>query len=348
MGKHRKHHRSHATRFITLAAGAGALTAIGTFANTGVASAHDWSQVAMCESSGNWSINTGNGFYGGLQFTQSTWDAYKPAGAPARADMASVADQVAAAEATLDAQGIGAWPVCGTHLGWGGVTPGSANVISSTLPSAEEAIHVAPLHAGNSCSWEWPVDGVLSQGFHAGHDGADFAVNVGTVLHAPTSGRISVAGPYDPGGYGTYIQLEADTGEQIQMGHLSETWVGEGAHVEAGDQIGATGNTGSSTGPHLHLRIHSGGAVDPVAFLKSTGACDTGASVTPGPTFAPALNAPAPEPATSAVDDTVTVSAGDTLFDLASARGKNWQEVWAMNAWITNPDQIFVGDLIKF
>ncbi|MDJ0106446.1 M23 family metallopeptidase, partial [Rhodococcus erythropolis] len=127
-----------------------------------------------------------------------------------------------------------------------------------------------------SCSWEWPVSGSLSQGYHAGHDGVDFAVNVGTALHAPTSGTISVAGPNDPGGYGTYIQLEADSGEQIQMGHLSETWVGVGQHVEVGDQIGATGNTGSSTGPHLHLRIHSGGAVDPMSFLSSIGACDTG------------------------------------------------------------------------
>lgn len=129
-----------------------------------------------------------------------------------------------------------------------------------------------------ACGWEWPVNGPLSQGFHAGHDGTDFAVKVGTVLHAPTSGTISVAGPNDPGGYGTYIQLEADTGEQIQMGHLSETWVGVGDHVNVGEAIGATGNTGSSTGPHLHLRIHSGGAVDPVTFLRSVGACDTGSS----------------------------------------------------------------------
>lgn len=98
------------------------------------------------------------------------------------------------------------------------------------------------------------------------------------MLHAPTSGTIAVAGPNDPGGYGTYIQLEADTGEQIQMGHLSETWVAVGDHVSVGEAIGATGNTGSSTGPHLHLRIHSGGAVDPVTFLRSVGACDTGLS----------------------------------------------------------------------
>ena len=224
-----------------------------------------------------------------------------------------------------------------------------------------------------SCNWEWPVDGALSQGFHAGHDGVDFAVNVGTVLRAPTSGTISVAGPNDPGGYGTYIQLEADSGAQIQMGHLSETWVGVGQHVEVGDQIGATGNTGSSTGPHLHLRIHSGGAVDPMAFLSSVGACDTGSSVVPAPAPAPAP-APEPEPevvpesvpdpvvesatfesspaesfsesAAQASGEVVVVAAGDTLFGIGAGHGLTWQQVWDMNPQIVDPDQIFVGDAI--
>ncbi|WP_245006100.1 peptidoglycan DD-metalloendopeptidase family protein [Rhodococcus globerulus] len=166
---------------------------------------------------------------------------------------------------------------------------GAGAVVNSSMAGAQSW--------SASCNWEWPVNGSLSQGYHGGHDGVDFAVNVGTVLHAPTSGTISVAGPNDPGGYGTYIQLEADSGEQIQMGHLSETWVGVGQRVAVGDQIGATGNTGSSTGPHLHLRIHSGGAVDPMSFLSSVGACDTGLSSAPAPAPEPELApAPAPEP----------------------------------------------------
>lgn len=70
----------------------------------------DWNAIAQGESGGNWQTNTGNGYYGGLQFKQSTWDAYKPQGAPERADQASVDQQKAAAEATLAAQGPGAWP----------------------------------------------------------------------------------------------------------------------------------------------------------------------------------------------------------------------------------------------
>ena len=70
----------------------------------------DWDAIAQKESGGDWSINTGNGYFGGLQFSQSTWDAFKPDGAPARADLASREQQIAAAEATLAEQGPGAWP----------------------------------------------------------------------------------------------------------------------------------------------------------------------------------------------------------------------------------------------
>ncbi|WP_171058241.1 transglycosylase family protein, partial [Modestobacter altitudinis] len=78
--------------------------------------AHDWDAVAACESGGNWSINTGNGYYGGLQFGQSTWNAYGGAGYAARADLATKAEQIAVAEKVLAAQGKGAWPTCGRGL----------------------------------------------------------------------------------------------------------------------------------------------------------------------------------------------------------------------------------------
>jgi hypothetical protein len=77
---------------------------------------HDWNAVAQCESGGNWSINTGNGYYGGLQFSQSTWDAFGGAGYAARADLATPGQQIAVAEKVLAAQGAGAWPVCGRNL----------------------------------------------------------------------------------------------------------------------------------------------------------------------------------------------------------------------------------------
>ncbi|MES4909021.1 MULTISPECIES: transglycosylase family protein [unclassified Streptomyces] len=82
-------------------------------ADVAVAAPSDtWDKVAECESGGDWDINTGNGYYGGLQFSQHTWEAYGGAKYAARADLATRAQQIAVAEAVLRRQGPGAWPVC--------------------------------------------------------------------------------------------------------------------------------------------------------------------------------------------------------------------------------------------
>jgi nucleoid-associated protein YgaU len=80
--------------------------------NAAAASGVNWDAIARCESGGNWAINTGNGFYGGLQFTLSTWRANGGVGNPANATREQ---QIAVAERVLVSQGIGAWPVCGKH-----------------------------------------------------------------------------------------------------------------------------------------------------------------------------------------------------------------------------------------
>ncbi|MGW1807747.1 transglycosylase family protein [Streptomyces sp. NPDC002078] len=115
-GKHRR--PSKTVRAITLAGVTGAAVAAPLMAagNASAATASQWDAVARCESGGNWSINTGNGFYGGLQFTNSTWAAYGGTAYAARADLATKAQQIAIAEKVLAGQGKGAWPVCGTGL----------------------------------------------------------------------------------------------------------------------------------------------------------------------------------------------------------------------------------------
>jgi LysM repeat protein len=75
----------------------------------------NWSAIAACESGGNWSASTGNGFYGGLQFTQQTWLAYGGGQYASSANLASPGQQVAVAQRVLAGQGIGAWPVCGAN-----------------------------------------------------------------------------------------------------------------------------------------------------------------------------------------------------------------------------------------
>jgi LysM repeat protein len=73
----------------------------------------NWSAIAACESGGNWSANTGNGFYGGLQFTEQTWLGYGGGQYAPSANQATESQQIAVAERVLAGQGIGAWPVCG-------------------------------------------------------------------------------------------------------------------------------------------------------------------------------------------------------------------------------------------
>lgn len=73
-----------------------------------------WDKIAACESGGNWHINTGNGFYGGLQFTLSTWHAYGGSGMPQNASRET---QIAVAKRVQASQGWGAWPVCSRKAG---------------------------------------------------------------------------------------------------------------------------------------------------------------------------------------------------------------------------------------
>ena len=75
----------------------------------------NWSAIAACESGGNWAASTGNGFYGGLQFTEQTWLGYGGGRYASSANLATPAQQIAVAQRVLAGQGIGAWPVCGAR-----------------------------------------------------------------------------------------------------------------------------------------------------------------------------------------------------------------------------------------
>ncbi|MEW1914120.1 transglycosylase family protein [Kitasatospora sp. NPDC085895] len=100
------------------------------------ASASTWDAVARCESGGNWSINTGNGFYGGLQFTASTWRAYGGTAYAPQANRASKAQQIAVAEKVLASQGPGAWPVCSRKAGLTrGGAPAQVDTATKTKPA---------------------------------------------------------------------------------------------------------------------------------------------------------------------------------------------------------------------
>ena len=108
--------RKAVTKGLLVTAIAGALAVVPVALSTGTANADsvNWDAVAQCESGGNWSTNSGNGAYGGLQFKQATWSANGGVGSPATA---SRADQIRVAENVLRTQGLGAWPKCGADAG---------------------------------------------------------------------------------------------------------------------------------------------------------------------------------------------------------------------------------------
>jgi hypothetical protein len=118
-GRHRKPRQAPTAMVAVAATGAG--LALPLFAASGAQAADvstsTWNAVALCESGGLWSSNTGNGFYGGLQITQDTWDEYGGQEYAKRPDLASQNEQIAVADDILDALGPDAWPTCADFSG---------------------------------------------------------------------------------------------------------------------------------------------------------------------------------------------------------------------------------------
>lgn len=148
-------HRAPATRARTVVrkagslslAGAASLAAIGLTAPAASAHNHNvWDRVAQCESTGNWHINTGNGYYGGLQFYQPTWVGFGGQEFAAFAHQATKLQQIQVAQRVLQVQGPGAWPVCSVRAG---LTMQNG---SAPYPGTEEP-PPAPTPPGETGTW---------------------------------------------------------------------------------------------------------------------------------------------------------------------------------------------------
>src|ERR1700684_1224139 len=146
-GRHRKPTTS--TVSVAKLAFTGAVIGGGGIALAGHAAAApdgEWDRVAACESGGNWGINTGNGYHGGLQFSQGTWAAHGGGEFASSANQATRDQQIAVAERVLASQGRGAWPVCGRGLS----AASPRNVLADApapdpAPPAEPAAFEPPL-----------------------------------------------------------------------------------------------------------------------------------------------------------------------------------------------------------
>ncbi|WP_427383909.1 transglycosylase family protein [Janibacter sp. G56] len=105
-----------------------------------------WDAVAACESGGNWSINTGNGFYGGLQFTTQTWQGFGGGKYASNAHLATKSQQIEIAQKVLAVQGPGAWPVCSVRAGLtkanGGATTNTTTAPRTTTTTSRDTTRV--------------------------------------------------------------------------------------------------------------------------------------------------------------------------------------------------------------
>ncbi|MFD3939622.1 transglycosylase family protein [Streptomyces sp. NPDC058611] len=127
-GRHRRYQPSSINRasLAVTAGGAGIALPLMGAGVAQAASVDTWNKVATCESTNNWAVNTGNGYYGGLQFSQSTWRAFGGTAYAPRADLATKDQQIAVAEKVLKGQGPQAWPHCGKTAGLSRSGPAAA------------------------------------------------------------------------------------------------------------------------------------------------------------------------------------------------------------------------------
>jgi murein DD-endopeptidase MepM/ murein hydrolase activator NlpD len=133
-----------------------------------------------------------------------------------------------------------------------------------------EPLPAGPTPAPSAAGMIWPVDGILTSGFGYRwgrmHEGIDISVPEGTPIRAAASGTVILAA-YS-GGYGNYTCVDHGGGLSTCYAHQSGYAVSSGSSVSQGDTIGYSGNTGSSTGPHLHFEVRiNGAAVDPLGYL---------------------------------------------------------------------------------
>ncbi|MEU9981987.1 transglycosylase family protein [Streptomyces sp. NPDC050856] len=299
----------------------------------GSASAADsatWDRVAECESGGMWSADLGNGFYGGLQFSQETWEAYGGTAYAPRADLASRAQQIAVAEKVYAAKGSSAWETCAPIAGLAGgasagkpAAPGKAE--PSGTPSADPSGTAAPADPLGSATPTAP------------------ASPSGTT--APTA-PASPSAPSDT----TAPSAPAGTTDPVRQPEPGRE-AAPGAGAEAGPQPGAGSGTGSESGAGGGK--HRGepakdetGATGPAGEVTIGG--DTGNSVTERETGAHASRGDGTARDLEGVPSgEYTVRAGDTLWAIAHAHQLEggWAALYDANreALGADPDLILPG-----
>jgi murein DD-endopeptidase MepM/ murein hydrolase activator NlpD len=156
--------------------------------------------------------------------------------------------------------------IIGTDLFFPG---GSKPLASSQAAGYSLSYGSAPLGAEiGSGNFSWPSAGSISQEYWSGHPGVDIAGRAGAPVKAADGGYVSVAGGGWNGGYGNQVIIDHGNGFATLYAHMNSIFVRPGESIAAGQQIGTVGNTGNSTGPHLHFEIlYQGYARNPYSYL---------------------------------------------------------------------------------
>lgn len=337
-GHHRKakEPRGNGTRkALTATAVAGVMSAgamIMSAESAAAAPSSTWDKVAQCESGGNWSINTGNGYYGGLQFTPGTWASAGGTAYASRADLATRAQQIAVAERVLATQGPGAWPVCSLKAG---LTRGAA------APSVRSEVKAAPRVVPKA------VNSVASR----------------AVAYA----LAQVGAPYVYGGTGPYsfdcsgLTQAAWRAAGVSIPRTSESqWHGL-THVPVSEAL--PGDIVVYYGGASHVALYIGGgriveAPRPGLAVRTAAmntqpvlgvVRPTGGGSVPDTVRELAVPATVPEQgaAKPAAGGVHTVVSGEYLSKIAQEHGTNggWQAIYALNLGVVgkNPDLIYPG-----
>lgn len=345
MAMHRKERKAGKRIAATLTLGGVGVAAavIGSGNPASAATQSTWDKVAGCESTGNWKINTGNGYYGGLQFSQSTWEAHGGRSFAPRADLATKVEQITVAERVLKDQGPLAWPVCGPQAGLSRAAapfrapaaPSRPRVTTQAAPASAPAlravayaiskISTAPYLWGGNGPTRFDCSGLTSQAWlHAG-------VRIPRTALEQLQGlpRVSLSS-LRPGDL--VIYSFSSYADHVAM------YVGNGRTVD-------TASHHAGGGVNYSVLHRAGGtiagAVRPTGGVAAMRAPETHVQAAPGPHVesAPAV----------ALNGAHRVVHGDTLSALARHYGlPSWHPLFEANRdKIKDPDLIYPGQLLR-
>jgi cell wall-associated NlpC family hydrolase len=336
MSKHRKIKRSRTAAAVG-SVGVAGITVLATAGSSEAASVSTWDRVAACESSGNWSANTGNGYYGGLQFTPGTWSAYGGRAYASRADLANKSQQIAVAERVLAGQGPGAWPVCSIKAGLsrGGPAPvqtAPRTAPRSTVSAGARAVAFAraqlgkPYVYGGEGSRGYDCSGLTQASWHAA------GVHIPRTSQAQWNGLTHVpASQAQPGDIVVYYSGAS---------HVA-LYIGGNKVIEAPRPGGVVRIADLDTQPVLGVvRPHGAATMAPLSAPRSALPKDV---VRGEPEGLPATVAPAGR-------TPHTVVKGEYLSLLAQRYGTpgGWPAIYALNRAVvgSDPDLILPGQIL--